>query len=253
MNSPEKIPFKLELNWKISLFALFFLPVLVGLGFWQLQRADEKSTIQQSLEQQQALPPLDLARVISTENTAFRRVIFSGRPDRAHIWLVENQVYQGRLGFHLLIPVALDDGRHVLVNAGWVSAPAKRLENPVLPLLPETAVFTGQLRTVRENPFLRDQHSADVWPKRLLQVDFSAMEKSLGKPLLPWVVQLDETSPMAQTVYWPVMNMSADKHIAYAVQWFLMAFALVILWLYANSNLGRRGIKNKDDKVTSGE
>lgn len=114
-------------------------------------------------------------------------------------------------------------------------------------------MFTGQLRTIRENPFLRAQHTGEGWPKRLLQVDLAAMEKSLGKPLLPWVVQLDETSPVAQTVYWPVVNMSADKHIAYAVQWFLMAFALVILWLYANSNLGRRSVKNKNEKVTSGE
>lgn len=247
MNSPEKIPFKLDLNWKISLFAALFLPVLVGLGFWQLQRADEKSTIQQSLEQQQALPPLDLALVDPSENLLFRRVTFSGRPDREHVWLVENQVYQGKLGFHLVIPVALDDGRHILVNAGWLGAPARRQDNPMLPVLPETAVFTGQLRTVRENPLLRSQHTADGWPKRLLQVDLAAMESALGKPLLPWVVQLDETSPMAQTVYWPVMNMSADKHIAYAVQWFLLAVALVILWLYANSNLGRRTVKNDKD------
>jgi surfeit locus 1 family protein len=253
VNSPEKIPFKLELNWKISLFALAFLPILLGLGFWQLQRADEKSTIQQSLEQQQALPPLDLTRLTSAENMAFRRVVFTGRPDPEHIWLIENQVYQGRLGFHFLIPVALEDGRHVLVNAGWLSAPASRQENPIIPPLPETTVFTGQLRTIRENPFLRAQHTGEGWPKRLLQVDLAAMEKSLGKPLLPWVVQLDETSPVAQTVYWPVVNMSADKHIAYAVQWFLMAFALVILWLYANSNLGRRSVKNKNEKVTSGE
>lgn len=187
------------------------------------------------------------------QNMAFRRVIFSGRPDREHVWLLENQVYQGRLGFNLLIPVALDDGRHVLVNAGWLSAPASRLETPALPPLPDEATFTGQLRKITENPFLRTQQTADAWPQRLLQVDFAAMEKSLGKPLLPWVVQLDETSPMAQTVYWPAMNMSADKHIAYAVQWFLMAFALVILWLYANSNLGRRSVKNKNDKVASGE
>ena len=247
MNSPEKIPFKLDLNWKISLFAALFLPVLVGLGFWQLQRADEKSTIQQSLEQQQALPPLDLALVDPPKNMLFRRVTFSGRPDREHIWLVENQVYQGKLGFHLVVPVALEGGRHVLVNAGWLSAPAHRQDNPALPVLPETAVFTGQLRTVRENPLLRAQHTEEGWPKRLLQVDLAAMENALGKPLLPWVVQLDETSPMAQTVYWPVLNMSADKHIAYAVQWFLLALALAILWLYANSNLGRRKVKN--DKI----
>lgn len=250
MNSPEKIPFKLEFNWKISLFTVVLLPVMVGLGFWQLQRADEKTTIQQSLEQQQALPPIDLAQANPTENTVFRQVRFSGRPDQQHIWLVENQVYQSKIGFHFLFPVELEDGRNVLVNAGWIAGGGERGEIPPLPELPEAAVMTGQLRTVSENRFLRGELVDAGWPKRILQVDIPAMEKVLGKPLLPWVVQLDATSPLAQTVYWPALNMSADKHIAYAVQWFLMAFVLAILWLYANSNLGRRG---KNDKVTSSE
>ena len=241
MNSPEKIPFKLEFNWKISLFTVVLLPVLIGLGFWQLQRADEKNTIQQSLEQQQALPPIDLTQVDPTGNSLFRQVRFFGRPDKQHIWLVENQVYQGKIGFHLLFPVTLEDGRNVLVNAGWLAGGGQRGEIPSLPELPETALLTGQLRTVSENRFLRGELLDVGWPKRILQVDIPAMEKSLGKSLLPWVVQLDAASPMAQTVYWPALNMSADKHIAYAVQWFLMAFVLVILWLYANSNLGRRG------------
>lgn len=243
MNSPEKIPFKLEFNWKISLFTVLLLPVMVGLGFWQLQRADEKNTIQQSLEQQQALPPIDLAQADTAEVTAFRRVNFFGRPDSRHMWLVENQVYQGKIGFHLVFPVAMEDGRHVLVNAGWLAGGGQRGDIPPLPELPDSAVFSGQLRTVSENRFLRGELVDAGWPKRILQVDIPAMENSLGKPLLPWVVQLDAASPMAQTVYWPALNMSSDKHIAYAVQWFLMAFVLAILWLYANSNFGRRSKK----------
>lgn len=213
---------------------------MVGLGFWQLQRADEKNTIQQSLEQQQALPPIDLAQADPAEMTAFRRVKFLGRPDSQHIWLAENQVYQGKIGFHLVLPVVLEDGRNILINAGWLPGGGQRGDIPPLPELPESAIFSGQLRAVSENRFLRGELVDAGWPKRILQVDIPGMEKSLGSPLSPWVVQLDATSPMAQTVYWPALNMSADKHIAYAVQWFLMAFVLAILWLYANSNLGRR-------------
>lgn len=247
MNSPEKVPFKLEFNWKISLFTIVLLPVMVGLGFWQLQRADEKTTIQQSLEQQQALPPIDLTQLAADDLADFQQVKFLGRPDHDHIWLVENQVYQGKVGFHLLVPVELQDGRIFMVNAGWLPASGARGEIPALPELPESALFSGQLRSVRPNRFLRGELVDAGWPKRILQVNFSVMEKSLGKPLAPWVVQLDAGSPMAQTVHWPAMNMSADKHIAYAVQWFLMAFVLAILWVYANSNLGRRG-KNREQR-----
>lgn len=249
MNSPEKAPFKLDVNWKISLFTVVLLPVLVGLGFWQLQRADEKNTIQQSIEQQQALEPIDLAQVEPGQTLAFRRVRFFGHPDKQHIWLVENQIYQGKVGFHFLVPVKLENGRNILVNAGWIPAAERRGELPPLPELPESAVFFGQIRTLNDNRFLHGARVDAGWPKRILQADIPAMEQSLGEPLSPWLVQLDAASPMAQTVYWPATNMSADKHIGYALQWFLMAFVLVILWFYANSNLGRRR-NNNDDKVT---
>lgn len=253
MNSSEKIPFTFEFNWKISALTLIFLPLMVGLGFWQLQRADEKNTIQQSLEQQQALPPLNLAEAEPEQLVEFRRIMFSGRPDSERIWLMENQIYQGKVGYHLLVPVTLNEGQTILVNAGWIQGSGPRNEMPVIPSLPTSAVFSGQLRGVSENRFLRDQRVNAGWPKRILQVDFPAMESALGKSLYPWVVQLDAASPMAQTVHWPVLNMSADKHIAYAVQWFLMAFALAILWVYANSNLGRRSSNKRNDKVTPGE
>lgn len=253
MHTPDKAPFSLEFNWKISLFTILLLPLLVGLGFWQLQRAGEKSTIQQTLEEQQALPPLELSGASTPLLAPFRRVVFSGKPDASRIWLVENQVYQGQLGYHLLVPVELQDGAWVLVNGGWIRGARDRLQLPNIPPLPHSATFSGQLRDISHNRFLRAQTLDSGWPKRILQIDLSEMGKVMGdRRLLPWVVQLDETSPMAQTVHWPVINTSVDKHIGYALQWFAMAAALVILWVFANTNLGRRR-KDKQQEEIKGD
>ncbi|MBC6906180.1 SURF1 family protein [Saccharophagus sp. K07] len=240
MKNPDKDPFSLELNWKITIFTILLLPLLVSLGFWQLQRADEKSTIQQLVAEQQALPPAELTASTAAQMTPYRRVVFSGAPEAEHIWLLENQLYQGRLGYHMIVPVALSADTYVLVNCGWISGAERRDQLPQIPALPEAARFFGQIRQPSYNRFLRGEALDAGWPKRILQMDIAVMSQALGKPLLPWVIQLDETSPMAQTVHWPIVNMSADKHLGYAAQWFLMAIALVILWVFANTNLGRR-------------
>jgi surfeit locus 1 family protein len=243
VKSPQKVPFKLEINWKISVFSLLFLPVLVGLGFWQLQRADEKNTLQQLLAEQQARPPVDLDPRVLTDSHEwlYRPVTVAGNPDRDHLWLLENQIQQGRPGYHLLVPLVLGGGEILLVNCGWLAANSDRTLLPELPPIPEQATLRGRLVKPSDNPLLRKQ-LAESWPRVILQVDTAAVQKALGKPVMPWLLQLDADSPMALRVDWRPLNMTADKHKAYAAQWFLLALALVILTLYANSNLGRRNI-----------
>lgn len=241
MNSPQKIPFKLDINWKISLFSLLLLPVLIGLGFWQLQRAEEKSTIQQLLAERQASPAisLDPRALTDSEEWLYRPVVVTGKPDREHVWLLENQINQGRLGYHLVVPLTLHNGDILLVNCGWLPANAERTQLPELPPIPEQVTLRGRLVKPSDNPLLRQQ-TGNLWPRVILQVDTTEMQNVLQKHVSPWLLQLDADSPMALLVDWRPLNMTADKHKAYAVQWFLLALALVILTLYANSNLGRR-------------
>jgi len=50
-----------DFEWRITLFTLLLLPLLISLGFWQLQREDEKRALAAAFERQQALPPAPLA------------------------------------------------------------------------------------------------------------------------------------------------------------------------------------------------
>ena len=40
---------RLQHYWAITVFTLFFLPFTINLGLWQLDRADQKILLQQSL------------------------------------------------------------------------------------------------------------------------------------------------------------------------------------------------------------
>ena len=45
--------YRWDANWKTLIFVLLAMPILIKLGFWQLERADEKLALQARFAQQQ--------------------------------------------------------------------------------------------------------------------------------------------------------------------------------------------------------
>ena len=48
----------------------------------------------------------------------------------------------------------------------------------------------------------------------------------------PVTLRINEMAPGALPRYWPATNMTPEKHTGYAVQWFTMAFAVTVAWLF---------------------
>lgn len=234
--------FSWALNWKICLFSLLLLPLLIGLGFWQLQRAEQKATLQELLIQQQDLPPLAWVAGASVPTDAseylYRRVTMQGQFNQRQIWLLENRIRHGRVGYEVLTPFYLANGGAVLVNRGWIAGTGYRDQLPQVPPA-QTQSISGNLVTPSKNSLLQQELVADAWPQTVLQIDLEQMQALLATPLLPWVLQVDPEHASALDAQWSNINMPASKHLGYAWQWFAMAVALVILTLFANSNLGQ--------------
>ncbi|SMF55816.1 Cytochrome oxidase assembly protein ShyY1 [Alteromonadaceae bacterium Bs31] len=233
----EKFTFIVQ--WKITLLVVLFLPLLVSLGFWQLSRAQEKQTLQQSWLAEQALPAQHYRELLDSKH-AYRRVFLEGEFHQ-HYWLVENKILAGKLGYHVISPFKTDLGDWILINRGWVEASAYREENPVLNTPQGKHRLTGTLIKPSDSKFI--EHNPELmgsWPYRLLEIDFALMADQLNQPLEPKIVLMDADSPGALIVEWQPVNMSAEKHRAYALQWFAMAFALSVMWFVANTNVLKR-------------
>lgn len=233
-------------NWKICLFSLFFFPLFVGLGFWQLQRAEQKSTIQQLWQNQQALPPkiIDSPEELPISDIAsngrggqFRKVRLLGQYHPDYVWLVENRMWQGRLGYDVVQAFYLTPVFAVLVNRGWIEGSADRTQIPEVATTALPAEVSGQLVRPSLNRLLVGEQIAEGWPKRVLQVEPRVMETHVQGDLSDWVLEIDAQDLAAKRVDWQHSTISSTKHRGYAVQWFSMAFVLLILTIYANSNL----------------
>ncbi len=84
---------------------------------------------------------------------------------------------------------------------------------------------------------LAEQQLATGWPKVIQAVEMDKLVAAVGSELFPYPIRLDSGQAGALATDWQVVNVSPEKHHAYAVQWFTMAAVLSVFYLLRCSNL----------------
>ncbi len=215
------------------LLNLALLGLLVKLGFWQLQRAHEKEQLLSALESQQQKKAISNHQLtaLPTEELTNRHAALTGELDFQHAFLLDNKVFNGRVGYQVLVPLMLGKSQ-ILVNLGWLSQGKSRQELPVIPPLPGKLTIEGKLSSVNVGFHLGKTEPEQGWPNRVQEIDFNEMEQRLGTSLLPLVLLLDEDLKFGFPRKWQAVVMPPEKHLGYALQWFSMALVLIVIFGY---------------------
>jgi cytochrome oxidase assembly protein ShyY1 len=236
----EPESFQWQPNWKSLAFVAVFLPLTIALGLWQLDRADQKRELQSSFRARQAAPPAPLSELPGAERDTYTRVSARGQYDNDHNILLDNRIRRGRPGYEVVTPLRMVTGEWVLVNRGWIAGGLDRGTLPDIPRIPGTVTVTGLLYRSPGEPFsLGEEHWRERWPQVIQNLEFGTIAEKLGRDLPGFTVRLAPRAPGALETGWPTINVQPEKHTAYAVQWFALALALLVLGIFANSNLGR--------------
>ncbi|MDN3638030.1 SURF1 family protein [Simiduia curdlanivorans] len=233
---PEKLHF--DINIKLITLGLVFLPVLLALGFWQLDRANEKSQLLDAHRQQQHLNPISLNALEQQAVLAlpaFTKVTLNANIAADTYWLLDNRIQRGRVGYEVL-QIAQVNNVWLLINRGWVAGAHDRRLKPTIALLTGRVNLAGQMATQSKNIMLSDLPPDALIAERIAEIDLTKLSELSGVTL-SGLVQLAPESEGALSIDWPTVNISPIKHQAYAFQWFSMAFALVVLLVFANTNL----------------
>lgn len=234
----DKARLTLQLNVIPLCLALLMMPVLLALGFWQLERADQKRTLLAEHRHRQSLPPINLDDLTDADIALippYSPVTFTAQFDNKHVWLLDNKIQRGQFGYQVLQPVALGKSR-LIVNRGWLAGSLDRSQLPEITPLEAPLLVLGQTALASRNAMMDDRAIDQTFPKRINQINFVEINAELGQSVAQ-LIQLDPGSAGAFSADWPPVNISPDKHMGYAVQWFAMAFALFLLVIFANSNL----------------
>jgi surfeit locus 1 family protein len=233
-----------------TLATLVLLPVLVGLGEWQLERAAWKQGLVDAHAARIGEPaqPLRsvLASSVSGTDLDYRQVTAQGVYDLDHQLLLDNQIYQGRAGYQVLTPLRLDGVESgddwVLVNRGWVPLGESRSQLPAVTGPAERITLRAMIKLPPGKAFGPEAVESSGWPQVIQQLEIGPIGKQIGHPLLPMVLLLDKEDPGGFVRDWkPVYGITPDKHRAYAAQWFTLALVLLIIYIGVNTHRHSEG------------
>lgn len=231
-------------RWLLTLLIVAGVTLLCRLGFWQLSRAEEKQQwlLQWQTQQHAVLSQTDLNN--TKPSMRYARVKLSGHFLNDRTVLLDNKTNKGQPGYHVLVPLQLDNQILILVDRGFIPLPRSRKILPtILPILGETTI-EGYLDFEYRNPFIGRSIETQIidWPLRIQQLDWEHMSTLLGNPVFPMLVKFDTPNPLSfqlpvATTEW----LTPDRHYGYACQWFLLALTLATLYGFFYFQQVRRG------------
>jgi surfeit locus 1 family protein len=200
----------------ILVLAIAVAALCVRLGFWQLDRLQERRATNARIQ-----AGLEAAPVVLDEaprlGAAPRRASATGTYDIDREVVLFGRAFEGQSGDHLLTPLLLSDGSALLVDRGWVPTGTR---SPAREGAVEVRGFLLPPDSVGE---------AVPVAGRVTRVDPDGIGHTLPYELAPVYLLLQVQRPPADSLPIPASlpALSEGPHLSYAIQWF--SFAAVTL------------------------
>ena len=231
----NKLQFKFD--WKTSALILLLLPLLVSLGFWQLDRADEKARLQALFDKRQASAAIAIDQLNVDDDLRYQPVKLIGEFANDKSLFLDNRIYQGQFGYEVVTPFNVSNRElTVLVNRGWVKGDISRRSLPDVVGVPANVEILGQVYVPQGDMLVLEHSSSEGWPKVTQSLNIEALAPDFDTALFPFSVRLNEGAVGFLASNWNVINLQPEKHVGYAFQWFAMSFTLLIIGFLTNTN-----------------
>lgn len=220
-----------------TLAVAFLLPLLLYLGYWQIERAQEKRVLQAEYDARATGPAIQVEpRLQRPAELQFYRVVARGYYETDHQVLIDNRVHQGRVGYDVITPLRLQDSdMRLLVNRGWIPQGEDRSHLPDFETPKGLQEIIG-VATVPSEKYFTLASPAPLdhgWRTLWENMDMERYAAAVPFPVQPVVVLLDPKSPAGGfTRDWMRLDAGIAIHKGYAFQWFMLAATLVAIYLF---------------------
>ncbi len=229
----------------LGYFALvcIFAIVCVMLAFWQYTRAENAMFENQALERN-LMAPIKPVENIEKENPEWRLVEARGRYLYEKQLLLRNTWFRSDVGFGVLTPLRLSDGKILIVKRGWIKNAQQatpkvydkqpeqhmilRLQKPVFQ---DARINNGQINRLNLS-VIKSYINSDVI------TDFYAVPNAINKnsPVYRNTGETDSLYPGSSEMVLPIGAIFPAKnvgmHWSYAFQWVVFAVAAFLAFFY---------------------
>ncbi|MBI1359523.1 MAG: hypothetical protein GC155_04470 [Alphaproteobacteria bacterium] len=237
----------------LTLLTIPMLAALIWLGVWQIQRAQWKAGLIADYEKMSASTPEPLDEVLCSAKSSADGMI--GRPV-AGADVRSDMLSKALPGFIRMF------GQNAAGDSGWLllaAAPAPQCLGE--PVLIEAGFETlNHVQTIyAEQPHAPARYLVEPWPHRNMFApanapdvndwhwfDGPAIAAHLGAPALNDEIYLSVVAGLPDEL----TSVPPSRHIGYAVTWFGMAIALLVIYGIFHVRAGRLAFGKRDSEST---
>ena len=228
--------------FKFKIFpALIFVITFCGfivLGFWQIDRADQKNTLNSNYtdRQQEAAIVLDKNNVIDEKSSLlWRKVEFEGAFVNKQNIILDNQIFNQIAGFNIITPFKIKGSDSVvLVNRGWHPNLKNRETLPIINEISGEKLLQGHVASFPVSGIKLGKNNIETLNSQIFRfqrLDTSELNYFFSAKVMPYMVYLDPIIDKELYGNFKLPAPDSQKNYGYAFQWFAFAITLLIIFL----------------------
>ena len=206
------------------------LALLISLGFWQLDRADEKRAIEDKIA---IANSANVELVVSTEllkDKEYYHVRLQGSYVDDKQFIYDNQIVDQISGYYVLTPFVLNgDSKTVLINRGFIAWNGRRDKLADIDVEGEITEVKVQISKPVKRMELKAVEITAEFPVLIQAIDLDVMSAIASLDFISVVGLLSPEYENGFVRQWEPYTGSIERHVGYAIQWFLMAFVLAFI------------------------
>ena len=203
---------------------------LVSLGFWQLDRADQKRTIEASIQKANT----GVVELIINQNELLNKEYYEVRLQGSYVsdkqFIYDNQIVDQASGYYVLTPFVLTgQSNAIMINRGFIPWNGRRDQLDDIAVDSTYREIKIQVSRPIKRIELKTSDISNQFPVLIQAIDFDVIEEVSSTSFVDVIGLLDPSSDDGFVRKWEPYTGSIEKHIGYAIQWFLMALVLGII------------------------
>ena len=239
----------------LALIAVVLMPVMYKLGFWQMHRHEQVTAQNKLIADNLKAKPLPVTDLTFPGHTVpytdyWRRVTATGRFDTSGEVVVRRRTSNDDVvGYFVLAPLILNDGRAVLVNRGWIQGSSNQTTFPRVPAPPQGVVtVTGLLQADETSASSGIKNVQGLPPRQVMLINSKQQSKVLRRTVLGGYIAMTAPTPPGDTPQQVALpdDTSIGFHFTYAIQWWMFVAGVPIgFWV-----LVRREKRDREEAAT---
>ena len=219
------------------IFAITFCGFIV-LGFWQIDRADQKNVLNSNYtdRQQEAIIVLDKNNVIDEKSSLlWRKVEFEGSFINKQNIILDNQIFNQIAGFNIITPFKIKGSDSlVLINRGWHQNLKNRETLPIINEISDERILQGHIASFPVSGIKLGKNNIETLNSQIFRfqrLDAAELNYFFSAKMMPYMIYLDPIIDKELYGNFKLPAPDSQKNYGYAFQWFAFAITLLIIFI----------------------